>query len=141
VSASLALDPDARFFREPTEPPIVLTTEQALAEGRADPRLATVAEVRTAGHQVLDWPGALRLLRADYGCRTLLVEGGPTLNTQLVADDLLDELRLTIAPLVVGGASRRIVGPGAPAEARPFTLADLGEEDGFLFLRYVRDRH
>lgn len=141
VSASLALDPDARFFRQPTVPPIVLTTEQALAEGRADPRLAAVAEVRAVGHHELDWSAALRLLRTEYDCRTLLVEGGATLNAQLVAADLIDEFRLTVAPMVVGGSSHRVVAPGAPAETRRCTLADLGEEDGFLFLRYLRRRH
>ena len=141
VSASLALDPDARFFREPDVPPIVLTTEQALAEGRADPRLAAVAEVRATGHRELDWPAALALLRREYDCEVLLVEGGATLNTQLVALDLIDELRLTISPVVVGGASSRVVAPGAPAEIRRYTLADLVEDDGFLFLRYLRHRH
>jgi riboflavin-specific deaminase-like protein len=141
VSSSLALDPDARFFREPGVPPIVLTTEQSLTEGRADPRLAAVAEVRAAGHHEIDWPAALRLLRSDYDCRVLLVEGGSTLNAQLVAADLVDELRLTLAPLVVGGTSHRVVGPGVPAETRRYTLADLAEEDDFLFLRYLRRRH
>jgi riboflavin-specific deaminase-like protein len=141
VSSSLAFDPDARFFSEPAEPPIVLTTEQALVEGRADPRLAAVAELRAAGQLEVDWPAALRLLRTDYDCRTLMVEGGSTLNTRLVADDLIDEFRLTVAPLVVGGSSHRVVGPGAPAVVRTCTLADLAEEDGFLFFRYVRRRH
>lgn len=141
VSSSLALDPDARFFREPSMSPIVLTTEQAMLEGRADPRLAGVAEVRAAGHHELDWPAALRLLRSEYGCGVLLVEGGSTLNAQLVTADLVDELRLTLAPMVVGGPSHRVVGPGVPAETRRYTLADLVEEDDFLFLRYLRRRH
>ena len=141
VSRSLALDPEARFFREPGVPPIVFTTEQALAEGQADPRLAVVAEVRAAGHYELDWSVALQLLHREYGCRVLLVEGGSTLNTQLVTADLVDELRLTLSPLVVGGSSHRVVGPGAPAELRRYQLADVAEDEGFLFLRYLRDRH
>jgi riboflavin biosynthesis pyrimidine reductase len=140
VSGRLALDPATRFFREPEVPPLVFTTGDALAEGKASPELAAVAEIRAAGAHTFDWPEALRILRADYGTEVLLVEGGPTLNTELVAADLVDELRLTIAPLVVGGSTRRIVAPGAPADARRYTLADLGEDDGFLFLRYLRDR-
>ena len=139
VSGSLALDPDTRFFREPAAPPIVLTTEEA--RERADPALAAVAEIRAAGRRSFDWSTALRLLRADYDTQVLLVEGGPTLNTQLVADDLVDEFRLTIAPLVVGGSARRVVAPGAAADTRAFTLAGVAEEEGFLFLRYLRDRH
>ena len=140
VSASLALDPAARFFQEPDEPSIVLTTEDALDGGQAEP-LTAVADVRAVGAHSLDWPAALRLLRHDYGAKTLLVEGGPSLNTQLVAEDLVDELRLTVAPLLVGGAARRIVAPGAPAQTLALTLDEVTEEDGFLFLRYLRDRH
>ena len=141
VSASLALDPEARFFQEPDEPSIVLTTEDALAGGQAAERLTAVADVRAVGAHSVDWPAALRLLRHEYAAKTLLVEGGPSLNTQLVAEDLIDELRLTVAPLLVGGAARRIVAPGAPAQTLPLTLDEVDEEDGFLFLRYLRDRH
>jgi riboflavin biosynthesis pyrimidine reductase len=141
VSASLALDPAARFFREPDEPSIVLTTEDALAGGNAAEQLTAVADVRAVGEHSLDWPAALRLLRREYDAMILLVEGGPSLNTQLVAEDLVDEFRLTVAPLLVGGSARRVVAPGAPAQMLPFTLDEVDEEEGFLFLRYLRDRH
>jgi riboflavin biosynthesis pyrimidine reductase len=100
-----------------------------------------VAEVRAVGERLVDWDRALRLLRQDFGIEILLVEGGPLLNGHLLLSDLIDELRLTVSPLVVGGSARRIVAD-APLTG-PLTLAldDVLEDDGFLLLRYLRDRH
>jgi len=67
-------------------------------------------------------------------------EGGPSLNGQLVADDLVDELCLSLSPLLAAGDSPRVAhGPGAD-EPRPLQLAHAAEEGGMLFLRYVRSR-
>ena len=75
---------------------------------------------------------------AALGAAVVVCEGGPSLNGQLVAAGLVDELCLTLAPLV----DRRRLGPhrGRPrrrARARCGS-PHLLEEDGALFLRYVR---
>lgn len=143
VSASLDLDPRARFFQEPPadQPPIVLTG--ATAPSRPPARTADldqVAEVRIVGQQAVDWPAALGLLRADFGAQVLLVEGGPTVNGQLVDLDLVDELCLTVAPQLNAGSARRIVGGVPLAVPHRLSLARALESDGFLLLRYLRDR-
>ena len=66
-------------------------------------------------------------------------EGGPALNAALAAADVIDELNLTISPLVSGGDGPRVV-TGAPPIGRRMDLAHVLEDDGFLFTRYVR-RH
>jgi riboflavin biosynthesis pyrimidine reductase len=80
---------------------------------------------------------ALRTLRERHGVQTLLCEGGPTLFGALLRERLVDELFLTLAPKLVGGASGPAVvsgpPPEAPAEAK---LASVLERDGSLFLRY-----
>ena len=70
--------------------------------------------------------------------KLLVAEGGPTLAGVLASLGLIDEFFLTIAPRVVAGTSGRVVhGPDADAEA--WRLEDgLMDDDGFLFLRYVR---
>jgi len=141
VSASLDLDPAARFFQEPALPSLVLTTTDSLEKGNASPELAAVAEVHAVGTHSVDWHQALHLLRETYDTKTLLVEGGPSLNSRLVADDLVDEFRLTISPLVAGGTARRVVADAPTSATLPFALDSVAEEDGFLFLRYLRDRH
>ena len=66
----------------------------------------------------------------------MLAEGGPTLNGQLVAAGLLDELCLTVSPLLAGGDAKPIlVGPALPP-GPGWQIRSLCEQDGFLFLRY-----
>jgi riboflavin biosynthesis pyrimidine reductase len=80
---------------------------------------------------------AVRAL-ADRGWTRLLTEGGPRLLGRLAAAGLLDELCLSLAPLLaVGDAPRIMHGPGLAA-ARRLELHSLLEEDGFLFARYAR---
>jgi 5-amino-6-(5-phosphoribosylamino)uracil reductase len=67
-------------------------------------------------------------------------EGGPHLNGDLLAADLVDEWDLTVSPLLVGGQEgRSALGP-APVEPRGFHLDRLLEGDGLLLGRWVRER-
>jgi riboflavin biosynthesis pyrimidine reductase len=67
----------------------------------------------------------------------VLCEGGPHLLGALIAADLVDELCLTVSPLLAGGDAGRIAtGPAGPP--RPMSLRHVLTEDGALFLRYAR---
>ncbi len=66
----------------------------------------------------------------------VLSEGGPTLIGQLAVADVLDELRLTVSPMVVG-ATPRVTGATTPRSTGA-TLARLLEQDSMLLVRYVR---
>ena len=140
VSGSLSIDPAQRVFREAAADarPIVLTGE------RTDPRrrqaLDAVADVHPAGDVEIDWRRALDVLHTVAGARTVLCEGGPRTVGQLVAADLVDELCLTVAPALAAGPSPRIAHGAVAGPARALDLARVMTEDGFLFLRYVRDR-
>jgi 5-amino-6-(5-phosphoribosylamino)uracil reductase len=80
---------------------------------------------------------ALETLGRDYGVHLLLCEGGPTLFGTLVRERLVDELFLTLAPKLVGGASGPGVASGPPPEAPArLELAGVLERDSTLFLRY-----
>ena len=122
VSGSGDLDPGARFFREHPGRPIVIS-------GAGD-HLRDVADVIPAG----DLGAALDAL-ADRGLRRVLCEGGPALLGGLTAAGLLDELCLTVAPLLAGsGPGRIIAGPAHPP--RPLTLRHVLGEDDLLFHSY-----
>jgi riboflavin biosynthesis pyrimidine reductase len=74
------------------------------------------------------------------GVRHVQAEGGPTLNAGLLADDLIDELDLTVSPRMVSGDGPRLTSPGPHVDAR-FTIARLlVDDESFMFGRWLRDR-
>lgn len=136
VSRSLDLDPTAPLFTDVPERTIVFTTAEADADRVAS--LEPVAEVVRAGDGSSVEPTALLAHLHGLGARTVLVEGGPGLNGAFLDADLVDELDVTIAPALVGGASPRLA-TGAAQQVRSLHLAHLWEADGVLLARYVRD--
>lgn len=134
VSGRLNLDASSRVFSDAPVAPLVCTTT------RADPArvaaLDEVAEILVAGDQHVDLDIVLRRLRDD-GADVVVAEGGPTLNGALVERGLVDEWCCTIAPVVVGGDSQRIVA-GAPDVMAEHELRSLLSEDALLFGRWVR---
>jgi riboflavin biosynthesis pyrimidine reductase len=140
VTASLRIEPGRRLFREaPADArPLILTAARADPDRRR--ALAEVAEVVEVGDDQVDWATALGVLRSAWEVRVLLCEGGPSTNARLVADDVLDEVCLTVAPWLIGDAASRIA--QGPAEGRfdRMRLVRVLEADGYLFLRHVRDR-
>ena len=100
-------------------------------------------EVHTSGDSRVDLAWALEKL-ADLGIRRLLVEGGGTLNFELLRLGLVDEVRVFIAPLVLGGASAPTLADGAGLvrdQAIKLRPAEVEQwEDGGLLLRYMVDQ-
>ena len=77
-------------------------------------------------------------LRRDHGVRSLLCEGGPILFGSLLRSRLVDELFLTISPVLAGGGELPITAGPAISAAVPMQLAWALQRDGSLFLRYCR---
>ncbi len=133
VSGSLRLDWDTPFFAAAIHRPLIVTSGRAPAD--AVKQAQTVADVLVAGDTAVDLTQAVEQL-GERGFAHVLAEGGPTFNGALAAAGLLDELCLTLAPLLVSGEAKRILaGPWLqpPPELR---LRSVCEEDGYLFLRY-----
>lgn len=86
-----------------------------------------------AGHGTVDLPAAMRQLGGTF----VQLEGGPALNAAMFAADLVDEINVTISPLIVGGTGPRLT-DSAPNLHRRYDMAHVIQDDGFLFLRYVR---
>src|SRR5437763_370921 len=80
----------------------------------------------------------LRSLREEYDVRSLLCEGGPILFNAMLAEGLVDELFLTLAPVLVGGAELGITAGRSLSALTPLRLDWVLELDGHLFLRYAR---
>jgi riboflavin biosynthesis pyrimidine reductase len=140
VSGRLALEGDIPLLAEPAARVVILTPSSAsLPAGVA---AAEVDYIRAARDGQLDLAAALTELRARFDVRTLLCEGGPHLNAQLLGAGLVDELFLSLSPLLAGGdpaaggeALRILAGPEI---SPPIALELRGvlEHDSGLFLRY-----
>lgn len=134
-SASLGLDPGAPLFAAAEERPVVITVS-VVDDGRRA-ALGRVADLVVAGETRVDMSRAVAALGAT-GARVVLAEGGPSLNGQLVSAGLVDELCLTLSPLLAGGRSARIAVGDPPCRPVGLILDRLLEAHGMLFARYVR---
>lgn len=135
VTRSMNLDFTLPVLTQQDGPEAIIITCEA-ADQRRLTESKTRAKVLIAGDDSVDLRQALGRLRSD-GHRIVLCEGGPHLLGELVADDLLDELCLTISPMMGGDPLPISVAPAA-APVRRFGLDHIAEEDGHLFLRYER---
>ncbi|MEO6116156.1 MAG: dihydrofolate reductase family protein [Pseudolysinimonas sp.] len=137
VTSSGELPVDAEFFATGDVPRIVYSPLAKVR--RLQARLGGRATVVGLGDQVT-MSGVLDDLAAQRGVRRLMVEGGGTLLTQFLADDLVDELHLVIAPFFVGEArAPRVVAPARfPwTAARRAELADTQQIGDVVLLRYA----
>ena len=143
VSSALDLDPQHPFFAKAVERPIVVTHAAAPADRRA--ALSAVADVLVCdgdGEGEGDGDGAVDLdamlaSLADLGIGRVLCEGGPRLFGALMNADLVDELCLSLSPLLVGGTAGRI-SRGAVEMERSMHLVHAIPAGDLLLLRYSR---
>jgi riboflavin biosynthesis pyrimidine reductase len=144
VSRSLDLDFSGPLF-SPAQPdpagagpgPRTIVITSAAASEDALRAAREVADVVVAGGERVDLAAALDAL-AERGHTRLLTEGGPHLLAQLLAAGRLDELCLTISPLLTGDDTALRILTGTPLEPPvPLRLGHLLEDDGMLFARYL----
>jgi riboflavin biosynthesis pyrimidine reductase len=138
VSASLDLPADLPLLAEPESHVVVMTpSEDAIPEVAA-----RVEYVRAGRDDACDLTVALGELHERFSVRTVLCEGGPHLNHDLLRAGLVGELYLTLAPLLAGGDDpggrtlRIVAGDELPAPAE-MELASVLESESQLFLRYL----
>jgi riboflavin biosynthesis pyrimidine reductase len=134
VTGSAGLDPGSRLFSDTRVPPIVLTLTSAPRNRRE--RLAAAGGDVVALERLT--PDLVLAELARRGLHRVLCEGGPTLFGDLVAADAVDELCLTVAPLLVAGAAGRIAAGREGTPQRPLALVGALHEDDVLLLHYRR---
>jgi len=136
TSRNLRLDPTSALFAAAPAGArtIVLTCDAAPADRRA--ALAEVADVVSCGEDDAQ-PSLVRAALHERGLRRVLSEGGPTAFAALAAaPGIVDELCLSLSPLLAGPGPGRITAGAQWGAARDLELRGLLEEDGALFLRY-----
>ena len=135
VSGSVELPRDLPLLHEPDTRIVIATTSDAELGFE---HLAQVEYLRFDGAGGRVPCGDLcRALHADYGIRSVVCEGGPSLNEALLADVVVDELFLSLAPMLVGGGERTLVDAAPSHGPRPARLVSVATADDYLFLRYA----
>jgi riboflavin-specific deaminase-like protein len=138
ITHSADFDHDAKLFTRSEVPPLIMTSHETADDARR--RFSAVAEVIDASGSHADRvdPSAVLTILADRGLRRVLTEGGPSLLSLLIENDLLDELCVTIAPILVGGMARRIATGDGVAHTRMRRSHLLSDDEGYLYTRYVK---
>lgn len=138
ISGSLRLDPDSALFSAaPAEARTIVLTCAAAPAGRRS-ALQRVADVAVCGDDVVE-PALARAALEERGFARILCEGGPITFAHLAAAGVVDELCLSLTPMLVGPGPGRITA-GADSWRVPGLLRLTGvlEEDDAIFLRYRR---
>lgn len=134
VSGSLDLDPGSEVFTKAPVRPLVFTVESAPTHDA----LSQVADVIACGKTALN-PAAMVAALVERGLGRIHCEGGPSLFASLLDADVVDELCLTLSPLLAGGESGQIVHGDLPSP-RELALAGILRSESTLLLRYTRAR-
>jgi len=139
VTHAADFEHDAKLFTRAEVPPLILTTRETVADARN--RFGAVAEVIDASGPHADRvdPSAVLDVLDRRGLRRVLTEGGPSLLSLFIELDLLDELCVTIAPILVGGLARRIVSGAGEAHTKMRRSHVLTDHEGYLYMRYVKE--
>jgi riboflavin-specific deaminase-like protein len=129
VSARLDLPADLPLLNEPEQPVVIATGSDATLQGLGDQ-----VEYARVGD---DLPLLMARLREEHGVRSVLCEGGPTLNFHLLAAGLVDELFLSLNPKLAGGAAALTIVAGRElVEPTELELISVAEGGGDLFTRW-----
>jgi riboflavin-specific deaminase-like protein len=133
ISRSGDVPLDIPLFADPAARVVIFTSAELDTAG-----LAAQVDVVYLDPGELTLTTMMRRLRSDYGVRSVLCEGGPTLFGGLLREDLVDELFLSLAPKLTGGGTAPAITAGLElAELRRLSLVWALELGGTLYLRYA----
>jgi riboflavin biosynthesis pyrimidine reductase len=131
ASRSMELPVDAPLFQDPESHVLVLTN----SDREPAPCRCRLTIERLPGDD-LDLTRAMAVLRSRHSVRAMLLEGGPTLLASMLDPGLVDELFLSLSPLLVGGDEPSLLEGTALAQLLPLALESVLEGESYLYMRY-----
>jgi len=138
---SIPIDSQVITFQPEMYPTIICTTENVSEEKIKDFKSRNVKIIKVGSGKQVNIKKLLPYLY-DIGIKSILLEGGGTLSWSFIENDLIDEIRLTIAPLIVGGqdATSLVEGEGFEKmiQAPKYELIDVNHRDDYVVLKYKR---
>ena len=138
IASQLKLKSESNFLTTGPSRVMLFTTSQT-PESQLAMLLSSGAEVYVLGGEHVDLVAVLHMLK-DNGIKNLMVEGGATLNFEMINLGLVDELTIYIAPMIFGGETAPTLAAGlgrVRSAAIPLKLIKSEEwEDGSILLYY-----
>jgi 2,5-diamino-6-(ribosylamino)-4(3H)-pyrimidinone 5'-phosphate reductase len=143
IVSEAELQPDSQFLTAGPAKIVIFTTRRT-SKHRTSLLESSNVDVRLDDSERVNLPKALETLK-QIGVKRLMVEGGATLNFELLRLRLVDEVSLYVAPMIFGGASAPTMAAGfglERADAIPLKLLNAEAwEDGGVYLRYILETH
>lgn len=140
---SIPIDSKVINYKPEVYPTIICTTENVSIERIKEFEKKKVTIIKSGQDQRVDLLKLLPILK-NKKIKSILLEGGGTLNWSFIENDLIDEIRLSIAPWIIGGkdAISLVEGEGFEKmiEGRRFKLINLKERDNYVILVYKRKK-
>ena len=138
---SIPVNSNVITFQPQTYPTIICTTENASLERIKDFESKGVKVLNSGKGKKVNISDLMPLLY-NLGIQKLLLEGGGTLNWSFIKNNLVDEIRLSIAPWMIGGkdAISLVEGKGfeTMAQAPRFKLLEILSRDNYVLLKYKK---
>jgi 2,5-diamino-6-(ribosylamino)-4(3H)-pyrimidinone 5'-phosphate reductase len=141
VTSKGTLSPEAPIFTK-HGPSVLILTTQSIPETQLQTYLELAAGIHRSRGKTINWKSALKWLHEKWNIKRLLCEGGGILNQSLLRSNLVDELNLTICPVVAGGTTSSTIADG---EAFPslndcskWKIVSRKQRSQECFLRLIR---
>ena len=140
---SIPIDSNVISFQPEIYHTIICTTENIPIKKIKRFEAHKVKIIQSGKGVQVDLRNLMPLLKAN-GINTILLEGGGNLNWSFIENDLIDEIRLSIAPWIVGGKEAislvEGVGFNTMSEAKRFNLIESRHRDNYILLKYRRNK-
>jgi len=140
-SLSIPIDSNVIAYQPQIYPTIICTTEKVSVDKVREFESKNVKIIKSGTGKRVDLVNMLLLL-SNMRIKSILLEGGGNLNWSFIKHDLIDEMRLTIAPWIIGGkeAVSLVEGTGFDkmSQGRNFKLLKVYKRDNYVNLRYIR---
>jgi len=141
VSGSGSVHPNADVFKARFSPIIILVTGEVSATRLRELR-RVADEVKIIGKSEINFRAAVRWLHRKWAVRSLLCEGGGTVNDALFRAGLVDQIHLTICPKIFGGRRAPTIADGPGFDrldlAKQFQLDSASPLNSELFTVFSR---
>jgi 2,5-diamino-6-(ribosylamino)-4(3H)-pyrimidinone 5'-phosphate reductase len=130
-------------YRPEIYPTIICITENVPMEKIKDFELKNIKIIKSGKGSRVDVAKLMPILY-QKGIKKILLEGGGNLNWSFIKDNLVDEIRLTIAPWIVGGkdAISLVEGEGFTKmiESPRYILSDVNHRSNYVILIYKKGK-